>query len=313
MRDRLLLKFINVILFLLFPFTLLAVEVDKVPSFDIHQTCKTSPSQCLVEIDSQLVSVPFKSRVWFQYKLYQLDALFQLIKFKELKSEVIKWVDKEDIPLRFKVSIYIHYAKIIKFEGRETLGNQYLNKAINTLNSVHEVAPDPMIVVQIANALNSLKKYQQGYDMLITLEKKFLKRDNVMLKLELYENLGHFSYRLDKLEEHILFRVMAMGWAKQQTNGQRTAIAVYNLARAYQMTKEYLYSLDYFNQAEQYAKKAKDYHILSMIMYRCSEIHNLIGNKKKAREYFQLIDLSATEEITERELKILEDKINNNK
>jgi tetratricopeptide (TPR) repeat protein len=307
------LKTINVILFLLFPFILLADEVDKVLPFDIHQTCKSSPSQCLVEIDQQLASVPSKSRVWFQYKLYQLDALFQLIKLKELKKELIPWIDKEDVPLRFKVSIYILYGKTIKSEGQETLGNEYLNKAIDTLYSVQEAVPDPMIIVQIANALNELKKYQQGYDMLISLEKKYLKRNNVMFKVELYENLGHFAYRLDKPEEHILFRVMAMGWAKQQTNGQRTAIAVYNLARAYQMTKEYLYSLDYFNQAEQHAKKAKDYHILSMIMYRCSEIHNLLGNKKKAKEYFKLIDIEVNEEISQQDLNILANKIKNNK
>ena len=313
MRDRLVLKFITGILFLLLFSALFAVEANKAFSIDIHQTCKSSPSQCLVEIGPQLASVPFKSRVWFQYKLYQLDALFQLVKIKELKNELEKWIDKEDVPLRFKVSIYILYGKTIKSEGNETFGNKYLNKAIDTLYSVQEAVPDPMIIVQIANVLNDLKKYQQGYDMLISLEKRYLKRNNVMFKLELYENLGHFAYRLDKREEHILFRVMAMGWAKQQTNSQRTAISVYNLARAYQITKEYLYSFDYFKQAEKYAKKSEDYHILSMIMYRCSEIQNILGNNKKAREYFELIDIEVNEEISQQELNILANKIKNNK
>jgi len=298
-------------LFLLHFPTLLVSAASKELSYDIHQICQSSPSRCLDEIEANLASVAFKSRVWFQYKLYQLDALYRLVKFKELNSELVKWLDIEKAPLRFQISIYILYAKVIQLEGREALGNEYLNKAVNTLMSVSKVVPDPLLIVQIANALNDLKKYQQGYDMLIALEEKFIKRDNIKLKLELYENLGHFAYRLDKLNEHIIFRIKANGWAKLHGNDQRIAITVYNLARAYQMTKEYPYSLDYFIQAEYYAKKSENYFTLSMIMYRRSEIELDRGNYKKAMEYFQLIDVKPLPESFNKELDTLVNKIKN--
>jgi len=303
-------KLIIISLFLfIFPSALLTVKADKDVLLDIHQICNSSPSQCLLEIDGKLRSTPFKSRVWFQYKLYQFDALFRLVELKKLKTEIAKWIDKEEVPLRFKISIYILYAKIIKTEGNHTLGDQYLNKAINTLNSVNEVAVDPMIIIQIANALNYLNKNQQGYDMLIDLEKKYFKRNNVMFKLELYENLGHFSYRLGKLEEHILLRIKAITWAKQQGNIQRVATAVYNLARAYQMTKEYTQAIDYFDKAEQYAKKSANYFTLSMSKFRRSEIEHNRGNNIKAREYFRLIDKKALPESSDEMLNALARKI----
>jgi tetratricopeptide (TPR) repeat protein len=301
---------IVVLLLLNFP-TLFVSAANKELSNDIHQICQSSPSQCLDEIEANLASAPFKSRVWFQYKLYQLDAFYRLVKFKALNSELEKWLDIEKVPLRFQISIYILYAKVIQLEGREALGNEYLNKAVDTLISVNKVAPDPMLIVQIANALNDLKNYQQGYDMLIALEKKFVRRDNIKLKLELYENLGHFSYRLGKLNEHILFRVKANCWAKLHGNDQRIAITVYNLARAYQMTKEYSDALDYFVQAEYYANKSKNYFTLSMTMYRRAEIELDRGNYKKAMKYFHLIDVKPLPESFNKELDTLVNKIKN--
>jgi len=297
------------LLLLVFPMTLRATEADKDILLDIHQICTSSPSQCLLEIGGKLRSVPFKSRVWFQYKLYQFDALFRLVKLKDLKTEIVKWIVQEEVPLRFKINIYILYAKIIKPEGNHALVEQYLNKAINILSSVNDVTVDPMIIVQIANALNYLNKNQQGYDMLVTLEKKYFKRNNVMFKLELYENLGHFSYRLGKLEEHILLREKAMHWAKQHGNTQRIATAIYNLARAYQMTKEYTQALDYFDQAERYAQRSANYFTLSMSKFRRSEIEHNRGNNRKAREYFHLIDKKALPESSDEMLNALANKI----
>jgi hypothetical protein len=94
------LKLIITVLLLFFSPTLLAFPAKKALS-DIHQTCQSSPSQCLDEIEANLASVPFKSRVWFQYKLYQLDALYRLVKLKALSSELVKWIDIEKVPLRF--------------------------------------------------------------------------------------------------------------------------------------------------------------------------------------------------------------------
>jgi hypothetical protein len=62
------------------------------------------------------------------------------------------------------------------------------------LTSISQLHTDPMMTIQITNALNYLGENQQGYDMLKVLEKKFIDRNNPSFKLELYENLGQLFF-----------------------------------------------------------------------------------------------------------------------
>ena len=103
---------------------------------NIHKICETSLSKCLAQIDEQLKSVPKQSRVWFQYKLYQFNALFQLVKMAQLKHEVAPWVDVEDIPLKFKINVYFYHAKLLVYDGKSELARQYLKQTIDLLTSI---------------------------------------------------------------------------------------------------------------------------------------------------------------------------------
>ncbi len=173
------------------------VPVKAIASEDvsIHQTCDNSPVECLAKIDVFLSEETNESRVWFQYKLYQLKSLFQLSRYEQLYIEVTPWILRDDIPLKFKISAHIYYAKLLAGQGEKALANNYLERAIAILEDVNEVSPDPLLKVQIANTLNALGRYEQGYALLKPLEAKYSKRDMPVFKQDLFENLGHFAYR----------------------------------------------------------------------------------------------------------------------
>ncbi len=271
-------------LLLILPLTVFANESQPT----IHNTCSRVPKQCLVELPQYLTSVPLHSRVWFQYKLYQLDALFELLKLDELLAEVSPWVNATDIPLKFKLSVHIYYAKLMMTNGSKDEAIVYLERAITILKDVNEVSPDPMLEIQIANSLNSLGRYQQGYDLLKPLETKYRNRHMPEFKHELYENLGHFAYRLGDLEQHLKYRLVAVKWAKELENEVQVAIATYNVARAYQMLKNYDKAFEYFLIAEQI--QAMGENDQNMINFRRAEMSLALGDVSKAQVYFSKVD-----------------------
>lgn len=258
-------------------------------SIDIHELCKTSPAKCLANIDQSLSSVSKKSRIWFQYKLYQLDALFQLVKHEQLTAEIAQWIDVDDIPLKFKINIYILHAKQLRFEEDIESAGQYLNKAIEILNSLSQLYADPMMTIQIANALNYLGKNQQGYDLLVALDKKYSSRYEPLLKLELYENLGHFSSRLQHFDEHLALRLKALDAAQALANEQRISVALYNVARAHQMLESDEDALQYFAKARKHALIANNHYVAEIALMQQAIIAMKHKNKERVKALYNQI------------------------
>ena len=261
---------------------------------NIHKACETNPRQCLLDISLKLNEVPYQRRVWFQYKLYQLDALFELLRLEALYEEVIPWVNADDIPLKFKISVEIYYAKLLRGNNDLKKSEVYLERAINTLQEVNEVSPDPMLEVQIANTLNSLERYQQGYDLLKPLEDKYRDRYMPEFKHELYENLGHFAYRLGDFEQHLQYRLKAQNWAKEYSNQVQIAISTYNIARAYQMLSKYEEAFGYFDLAE--SMNAMGKRDQNMIWFRRAEMALEMGDLTKAQAYFASVERNVVSE-----------------
>ncbi|WP_147302698.1 tetratricopeptide repeat protein [Thalassotalea euphylliae] len=257
------------------------------PSEDIHTICALSPRQCLVSTEKLLTQEPSESRRWFQYKTYQFDALFQLLDIEALARELAPWLDRDDIPLKFKISVLIYSAKTLP-ESQKALANQQMNQAIEVLEQINEAHRDPLIVVQIANALNQQGEYQRGYDMLMPLVAKYQHRYMPRFKHELFENLGHFALRLNKLGDHLEYRQLALEWARALGNNIQVAISLYNVARAYQMLSDYSNAMDYFMQAEQL--EALGPNDQNLINFRRAEMSLAQGRLDEAIEYYGKVD-----------------------
>lgn len=278
---------------------------------DIHQTCSKSPKRCLKDINNFLNKQQRESRIWFQFKLYQLEALFQLVKFSELSAQIEPWVNREDVPLRFRINVLIYHAKILNGQGEHALGLEYMSKAVKTINDVNSQSYDPMLTVQIANGLNSMREYQQGYDLLKPLIDKYRNRPMAKFKHELYENIGHFAQKLNKLEEHLSYRLQALEWAKEVGNNNQTAISMYNVARAHQFLKNYDQAFYYFAKAE--ALNALGDSDQNMIYYRRTEMALAMGEIDKAILYFEKLNRhsefkSTIEQFNQMEAKLQEAK-----
>jgi tetratricopeptide (TPR) repeat protein len=129
-----------------------------------------------------------------------------------------------------------------------------------------------MMTIQIANSLNYLGENQQGYDMLKALDKKFFDRNDPLFKLEFYENLGHFSWRLGYFDEHIELRLKALDAAKKRLNKQDYAVAIYNVGRAYQMVDAYEDAFEYFKKFRKWFLAEKDNYGAELALMRQAQL-----------------------------------------
>lgn len=264
--------------------TYCAQAAPRISETDIHKTCGKSPKQCLKEIDLFLNNETPESRKWFELLLYKFDALAQLVEFDTLHEEVEVWIEREDVPLRFRINVLIHYAKTLSGLGLREQSVIYMEKAVNTIAEVNNFSYDPMLLVQIANGLNYLGEYQRGYDLLKPLIAKYAARHMPKFKHELYENIGHFAYRLGNLDEHLSYRVQALEWAKAMNSDTQVAISLYNVARAYQMLGNYERAFYYFAKAETHG--ALGNYDTNLINFRRAQMMLAQGDTAKAQDYF---------------------------
>ena len=163
-----------------------------------------------------------------------------------------------------------------------------MNQAIEVLEQINEAHRDPLTVVQLANALNQQGEYQRGYDLLLPLTAKYQHRYMPRFKHELFENLGHFALRLNKLSDHLAYRHLALEWARALGNNNQVAISLYNVARAYQMLSDYPNAMDYFLQAEQL--EALGQNDQNLINFRRAQISLAQGRPDEASEYYAKVD-----------------------
>jgi len=251
---------------------LLAKEGEN-ESANIHTICQNNYSQCIELLPEHLAIANPGSRVWFTLKLYQLEALFALERFSQLKETLETVVHLGNLPTKFKINSYILYAKLIKNEGQEPLAVDYLNQAKETLLAINESWPKPIEFVQIANLLNSLGQYQDGYNMLLDVEKKFTESKNPAFYYQLYTNLGHFAMRLGKHQQHIDYRLKALSWVKESDNLNHLTIALFNVARAYFFIEEDAKSLVYFEQMLPVALSAGNHSLVNKAYINMGDIY----------------------------------------
>ena len=254
---------------------------------NIVQRCQQSPQVCLEIIEPVLKQTQQSSRVWYQYKLLHLEALFRLVMFDELAEQVSPWVEDESVPLRFRINVLVYHAKILRARDANEEGMLYMERAISSIEQVNESNYDPLLTVMVANGLNSMGKYQQGYDLLMPLVKKYKHRPMAKFKHELFENLGHFAHRLGKPEEHLEFRLKALTWAQVLDNKNEIAISLYNIARAYQFLEKYEKAFSYFEKAE--AMEAMGPSDTAMITFRRAEMSLAQGDISAAEQYMKVL------------------------
>lgn len=254
------------------------------------EICAISSSDCLDNSSHYLQNVTLQSRLWYKYKLLELEALFNLQRFDKLREEANYWSTQPSIPVTFKVYVLIYRAKLSSGRVSKEITQTYLDEAITTLSEIHEMVPRPMRLIEIANLQLSNDQPEAAKQTLLSLEKKFSHNASPLFNRELYANLGHAAIRLNELDEHIIYREKSLDGAINVGNAQQIGVAGYNLGRAYQMKSRLNEALITFEQSAENAKKASDKTTEISATMRVIEVTYLKGDKEKARNLFKSID-----------------------
>jgi len=259
----------------------------------IEVVCEKSSRQCLLSLESALISTATKSRPWYRLKLLQLEALFTLQQFDKLTNEIDPLLTYDALPVSFSVYVYLYHAKLSYGRGEVTTAKVYLNKAVNLLTEINEKSPKPMRLIEIANLQISMRDFELANTTLLKLELKFKNRYHPIFKRELYANLGHVAYFRDNKELHLEYREKSLNWALKTNNNQQIGIAHNNFAWAYQDIGNYKFAEQHYSQAVKYAEMEQDEINGSISQLRLIEVVLLQEKFDKALTLFNLLPTRA--------------------
>lgn len=259
-------------------------------SHNIHEVCELSFDLCLELLPKYLnESVQF-SRLWYAYKLYQLEALSALERFDESEKALLPLISKKNLPEKFKIYSMILYAKILQYKGNSESALNYFNKAKTLLLAVNNDWPKPLELIKVANMMFYMEQYQIGYEMLLALDKKFSHYSDAIFKYRLYTNLGHFSLYLNDHQSHILYRRKALHWANLSNNKNRQAIATFNIARAHLFIEHFDVALAHFQQTIPFTKAAKNQSLLNHTYLNMADIYQRTRDLASVKELLLQVD-----------------------
>jgi len=290
-----------------------ALAVSKVNMNEIHALCKNSPAQCLPVLDEKLLNTPKQSRVWYDLMQYKIESLFLLQNIKALYENTKPWINKDDLPVPFKISVYIYYAKSLKFSNisdkalLKTEKKKYIKKAEQQIALMHDAYPDPMLVIQLANIKMVVGEIQTAYQSLKDLEVKYKRHPNPELKLDLYGNLAHLAGKLGDTEQAISYWLECLIWAKEFNNNQQIATVYYNLANSQTTNNQFIEAKQSYLSAIHYATAASDGAKRAQSQYSLAKLMLQQGLRLQAKEILQTMDVSKLPVPMEKELQLIRD------
>ncbi|MCT6698379.1 hypothetical protein [Rheinheimera sp. 4Y26] len=222
----------------------------------IQQICQISGQPCLDALEPKLASTPKGSLPWYELTLYKLDSLFELQKDQELFALTSQLVADKQLtekgPAHFRARLYIYLAKLLYARKNTQASAYFLQQATTLLADLHQADFNPFTMVLLLNVqMYTTGNDEQGYAALKALEQQYRKSKDPVFLYELYNNLGHYSHRLNLLHESVAYRqkaLKAISGFKQQA---RIAEAHYNLARSLANIGQWRDTLPHLQQAEQ--------------------------------------------------------------
>jgi len=265
---------------------------------EIHKICSKSPAECLTEVNKVLLTTKEQSRVWYDLIQYKVESLFLLQNIKELNAVTKPWITIDDLPVPFKISVYIYYAKSLTADNdidKELIKSEskkYIKKAEQQLDLMNNAYPDPMLLIQLANIKMFVGEYEQAYQSLQALTVKYQRRQDPAFKLDLYGNLAHLADRLKYKQQAINYWIESIDWAKKHGNDQQIATVYFNLAQSqisnndFEAAKpNYLKAIHHSTLANDGAKKAQAQYFFAKQLYTQ-------GLKVDAKAIIETVDLS---------------------
>lgn len=219
---------------------LTSAQVHAESQQSVHQICQMSPAECLEQVPALLKASVHRSRLYYHYKLYQLEALLNLGHFQQLHKELTPWLEDESVPLRFRMAVLTYHAKVLHIQQKTAQSRSRLQQAVALMSQISKQFPSPMTMIEIANLQLYLDKADTAFKTLKQIESRHLRHSSPVFKRELYANMAQAMNKLGKLEQHLVYRQQALHWAIEAENPQQIAVGWHNVARAHQFLNQYI-------------------------------------------------------------------------
>jgi len=265
------------------------------PTIDLgqlQQICLQSYPRCVEASDAALAQIKPQSRLWYEVQLLKLDAMFSQQLAAPLFTLTSIFVEDDSAPTAFLARVYIYHAKLLYAQGNKSQSKYYLDKAVTLMSSWQQSTADPMSYIRLYNVqLYAGGNYQQSYDQLVLLEKRFQSSQDARLQYELHNNLGHYAGYLKQQDKALQHRLQALGWAEKIGHPALRAEAHFNLARV-SMFKElwqdaernFIAAYDEYRQAEEPIAQAES------LLYRAEALWRL-QRHAEAQQLFDQVNL----------------------
>jgi tetratricopeptide (TPR) repeat protein len=275
---------------LLWVFCLPVAKSYAMKSESTAKLCQRSPSSCLEKVNIELTQVQPKSRIWFSLMQFKLSSLFILQHSDELYQETKRWINDEDLPIPFQVTLYMYYAKSLLSHGDLVEGKRYIYKAKAQLAIMNEVYPSPIKLIEIANLQMFIGELPEAYESLNALKEKYKNSHNPQFMMDLFGHLGHVARQLELYDEALAHWYATVPWSYKYGNEQQIATVHFNLAQAQQHAEQFSLAEKSYLAAIKHAEIALDVVKASHAKLYLAEIKLLGGDKEQAEELLLAIN-----------------------
>lgn len=255
----------------------------------IDVICDNHAVSCFSEISSRQQHQVSGSTQWWQLEILRLNSLFHFRKFDELYAVIRPWVNHKDVPVEHQPVINMLFGKWLSINNRKQEAKAAYIQSLAGFEALFEKDPSQKIALKILNLLVSLDRFESARAFVDVLETNNYK--DAEFYREVYAELGHISYRSERLEQHVFYREKSLFWAKQVDDPQQLSVAYNNYAVALRNYSKFDEARDAFLNALTSAKTAKDFAQENTIYLRLAEIENLVAEPSKAEIWLGKVDM----------------------
>lgn len=269
----------------------------------IHQLCKLNHASCLDALENEYTKVKPQSFTWYQYKLYEIEAYFQLKEVKDRIELIRPLLELEEAPINFKISVYIDYAKSMYFGKDYDESRLYANKAKELIKLSVDAFDSPIKLVQLTNLTAYLisvdyelglitdknPEYDKAYRFLHSVMNRYKRNTDPLFWAEIHSNLGHLKNHIAENQAALDHYVAAIPWFKSIGNRQQLGIGFANVAKMTEKLKEYKRALHYYRRAATEFKASDDYNSLVISELNMVEVHIVLNEIDAALSLFESI------------------------
>ena len=240
---------------------------------DIHTICQSQFALCLLQIPKELEKTGSNKLLEASYTIYQLNALFNLGRYIELKqktSELITTVDT--LPTMLQLKVYIYHAKMLASDSNFEETEQYLRKAKVLFQQILASGSHVSMLIDFANLHIYTKEYEEGIQLLEELAERHRERPNAQIKSRIHLNLGNLRMHLNAYAGAQREYEKALHYAHEANIEAQVLLSSYNLARSFQEQEHDIRAINLFQQVLRESTRLRRPSVISLTHFRLGQL-----------------------------------------